>query len=385
MKCCRPLLVLLLASRILNGQTFDAGGYGKYLFSHSSIPSMGSLDDHGLHGRLNTRLYLTTTVTAALEIRARAYYGDAVRRTPQFASAIRSPRELEGLDLFLWESASSVGYAEVDRFWAEWTMENLQITAGRQRIALGTNLVWNPIDLFNPYSILDFDYAERPGSDAVRMQYFLGPLSKIDAAFKPGRTSSRSTAFLSWTGNAFDYDVHVVTGLRGKAWMGGGAWAGDIGGGGFRGEILISERPETEAPFPIYPDAAAGGMVSCAVSGDYTFPNSLYLHVEVLYNTEGVTTDAAAFRDAAAALGLLSPARWSLFGELSYSLTPLVRASLFAIQNPSDASRVVVPSVTWSALESIDLTLIGLLFDGVPSTEFGGYGASMYARVAWAF
>ena len=36
------------------------------------------------------------------------------------------------------------------------------------------NLVWNPNDLFNAFSFVDFDYEERPGSDALRIQKYTG-------------------------------------------------------------------------------------------------------------------------------------------------------------------------------------------------------------------
>ena len=48
------------------------------------------------------------------------------------------------------------------------------------------NLAWNPNDIFNTYNLLDFDYEERPGSDAIRIQYYLGDFSKIEVAAKKG-------------------------------------------------------------------------------------------------------------------------------------------------------------------------------------------------------
>jgi hypothetical protein len=172
---------------------------------------------------------------------------------------------------------------------------------------------------------------------------------------------------------------------KGGLWALGGSWAGDIGGGGFRGEIALSQQP-AETGFGLLDFSRSDALAtSIALSGDYTFPSSLYLHTEVLYNSAGVTRDAGAFAHQAQMLGLLSPARWSLFGEVSYDISPLIRGSVFAIHNPVDHSNVLVPSIAWSLVTNLDLTVLGLIFRGEPLTEFGGYGTSGYVRLKWSF
>jgi hypothetical protein len=366
-------------------QSLDVGGYVKYLFSRSNVPLYGSLTDHLLHSRLNLKWYATDALTTALEIRARGYAGGTVENTHDFLALIRNDHEFAHLDATLWNSRSSVGYAEVDRLWADWNQGQWEVTLGRQRVAMGTCLVWNPTDLFNPLSILDFDYEEKPAFDGGRVQYYLGPLSKVEIDVKPGRTSSTATTAIAFTTNAWEYDFHVLAGRRSGLEVLGGSWAGDIVGGGFRGEVLVSQKPKEI--FPGFYDLSQtdGTMVASAFSVDYTLPSSLYFHLESLYSSIGVTKNAALFAQQAQALGLLSPSRWSLFGEISYDITPLVRGSVFALQNPIDGSRVFVPSVTWSVVTNLDLTAIALLFHGDPLTEFGGYGESGYLRLKFSF
>jgi hypothetical protein len=366
-------------------QSLEVGGYLKYLISRSEVPLYGSLTDQLLHGRLNTKWYATDAFTFACEIRARGYDGGTVENTPNFIAAIRNDHEFAHLDATLWDSKSTVGYAEIDRLWADWNHGPWQVTLGRQRVAMGTCLVWNPTDLFNPLSILDFDYEEKPAFDGGRVQYYLGPLSKVEVDVRPGKTSATATSVVAFTTNAWQYDFHVLAGRRSGLGVLGGSWAGDIAGGGFRGEVLVSQKPKEIFP-GIYDFAQTNGaMMSGAISGDYTFPSSLYFHVETLYNNVGVTEQAALFEQQSRLLGLLSPSRWSLFGEISYDITPLVRGSVFALQNPIDASRVIVPSVTWSIVTNLDLTAIALLFHGESLTEFGGYGQSGYLRLKFSF
>ena len=72
----------------------------------------------------------------------------------------------------------------IDRLWVDFNYGKLQVRAGRQRINWGQTLIWNPNDIFNAYSFFDFDYIERPGSDAVRVQYYPGSSSSVEAAVK---------------------------------------------------------------------------------------------------------------------------------------------------------------------------------------------------------
>ncbi len=383
----RALPLLALAATALAQDAppaLDVGGYLKYLISRSNIPAYGNLTDHLLHGRVNVKWYATEEITTALEIRARAYTGRMVEKTPDFIGTIRNDHEYAHLDATLWNSRSSVGYAEVDRLWADWNQGKWQVTLGRQRVAMGTCLVWNPTDLFNPLSVLDFDYEEKPAFDGGRVQYYLGPLSKLEVDVRPGKTSATSAAAVAWTTNAWEYDFHVLAARRSGLGIVGGSWAGDIAGGGFRGEVLVSQKPGEIVPGIYDLSRTSGAMVSAALSGDYTFPSSLYFHFESLYNSIGVTDRAALFERQSLALGLLSPSRWSLFGEISYDLTPLLRGSVFALQNPVDGSRVLVPSLTWSVVTNLDLTVIALLFRGDPLTEFGGYGESGYLRIKYS-
>jgi hypothetical protein len=387
---------LLLYPAALHAEPSSAtvSGYLEYLSGVSEYPSVpGKLYDQIVHARINSRWYPSSSLTGALEVRGRAFYGDSVDKTPDFLDTIKTPHDVFNADDVIWQGKETVGYAELDRLWMDYTAGGIEATAGRQRIAWGTALVWNVIDVFNPKSVLDFDYEEKPGADALRVQYYTGPLSHVELADKPGRTTKESVIAGLYSINVSAYDLYAVGGIRKDRWMAGGAWAGDVKGAGFRGEALLSRAPVRTGSGPS-PDLSAYGssffdkdepVVSAVLSGDYTFRNSFYVHAETLYNSNGKTENAGVFRHEAADAGMLSPARWSLYQEFAYDLTPLTRTSIFGIFNPDDHSSIIVPMLTTSLKTDLDLLLIGLFASGGPDAEYGAYGSSVFARLRYSF
>ncbi|MHB1049295.1 MAG: hypothetical protein ACYC09_04370 [Bacteroidota bacterium] len=362
---------------------YQVGGYVKYLFSTADSPTLGRVNDHIFHSRLNGRYFLSDEITAAAEVRNRIFAGGSVEQVPNYISSIRSDHDLGNADVIWWTAPSTAAHSEIDRLWIDGTFGDVTVSAGRQRIAWGTALVWNPTDLFNPLSILDFDYEERPGVDAIRAQYFMSEVSKMEIAIKPGRTGSRRVIAGKVLINSWAYDIHLIGGTNGEEPFVGFAWAGDIAGAGFRGEMISRKiGSETAVLFPSLRDA---WTTTAVLSFDYTFTNNTYLHTEALFNNRGTTKNAAVSVPLARALGLFTPARWSLFQEISFDVHPLVRVSGFIIFNPNDRSSASVPSATWSVVENFDLSIFGIIFSGNPMTEYGGYGETFLIRGKYSF
>ncbi len=382
------LLILFFAFNYTFAQlsSFEINGYSKYLFSSTKFPTDSErYDDHLLHARLNTRWYPGSNLKAVMELRLRGYYGESVENTPNFIDQIKGKYDYLNLDAVLWERKKSVGYGEIDRLYLDWNYDEFQFTLGRQRIAWGTSWVWNPIDIFNPLSVLDFDYEERPAVDAIRVQYYTGAVSKAEFSFKPAKERENMIAAALLSYNFWDYDFNFIGGIKNERWLAGTGWVGDISGAGFRGEILISKGREITLPSSNYTFGSDKVAYSFVLSGDYNFPNSFYIHTEILHNSVGVEDSTALFQKAALNLGLLSAARWSLYQEFSYDFHPLVRGTVFGLFNPDDKSFVLVPSVSYSIITNLDLLLLTMFFEGNSLTEFGNLGNIIFLRLKYSF
>ncbi|MEZ4983057.1 MAG: hypothetical protein R2769_16025 [Saprospiraceae bacterium] len=75
------------------------------------------------------------------------------------------------------EGADQMGVAAqmmLDRLFVQYTYKQFEARLGRQRINWGISTIWNPNDIFNAYNFSDFDYEERPGSDAMLLKYYIG-------------------------------------------------------------------------------------------------------------------------------------------------------------------------------------------------------------------
>ena len=373
--------------------SFDYNGYVKYLFSSTKFAGSDErYSDNLIHSRLDTKWYPTPEITTALDFRLRVFYGESVQKLPDFAALIKSERDWVDLDWTLWDEGKTLGYLEVDRLWVDWIKGNLEATVGRQRIAWGTAWVWNPTDLFNPLNVLDFDYEELPGVDAVRVQYYTGAVTKVEGAYKPAREKKNAIIAGLWSINISDYDFNLIAGMRDSRWIVGGSWVGDILNAGFRGEITVSEAPSRDNTSLLFKELGESSlssfnkpMVAIALSGDYTFPNTFYIHTELLYNNSGKTKNTFLHTSEARELGMLSAARWNIYHEFAYEVTPLLRAMVFGIFNPNDKSFIIVPSLTYSIITNLDAFLLAQFFKGDRLTEYGEYDHSFFIRVKYSF
>jgi hypothetical protein len=397
------VLLILLAGAVKTYAQYDSWqtyGYIKYLFSDSEnkLLSKNDLIDHQFHIRVNNRWYANNNLTAGLELRLRSFNGSSVETVPGFKSTVISPYPYEDLDVTFWNKQNAFAYGQIDRLFLDYNIDALQFTVGRQRIAWGTSYVWNITDLFNPQSILDFDYEEKPGSDALRVQYYTGAIGRLEMVLKPSPDKYERSAAMLWLFNKWDYDFYLIAAWHRNKPLAAAAFSGDIKGAGFRGEFKITgDVTNDQLKNTLLPEALGGNFsqehstnISFVLSLDYTFASSLYLHSEVLYNSIGKTKfanqfQALALNAQAGQADLLSPARISLFYETSYDLHPLVRGSIFTIYNPYDKSYILVPSISWSVITNLDLYLTGFLTQGANSSEFGNYGNTFFLRTKYSF
>ena len=358
-------------------QKFFMAGYIKNLNELSFMDKFDQLEwTVLLHNRLNFKCVLNDEISLRLEIRNRLFYGDRVN-SPGFSEAISYDNGLVDLSWNVVESDNILFNTMIDRFLINYTNENWDITLGRQRINWGINLVWNPNDIFNTYNFLDFDYEERPGSDALRVQYYIGDFSKIEVAAKKGNTSDAVIIAAMCKFNTQSYDVQLLTGIYQKDWVIGVGWAGNLKNTGFKGEVSCF------VPYETYFESAT--VLSASGSVDYAFKNGLYLNGSLLYssNAKDSILTGSILDYAYISAKHLMPYTYSGSLQLTKEFSPIIYATLHFIYSTTNHSVISMPSVTYSFTTNWEINFTGQSF--YEFDEFTNLMNRFFLRIRWSF
>lgn len=334
-----------------------------------------------VHNREDLRIYPNSHWHIHIGLRNRIYYGSSVAYLDQNSALFKSVNSYFDLQKTVSSGPSYIIHTTLDRASVRYTHDKWEVTAGRQRINWGQNLVWNPNDIFNAYSYFNFDYEERPGADAIRAQYYPSGTSTAELAYKPGKTFDSTIVAGLYRFTVGSYDLQFLGGRMYKDYVAGAGWSGVIKGAGFNGEATA-----------FYPDGSSPGkevQLSASLGANYTFPSSVYLHAAYLFNSTGVnkadSTQQNVLLSQVVSAKSLSPARHSVFAEVAYQFTPLIRGNVSGIVAPGDGSYFLGPFFNFSVSNSVEFLLGAQLFFGPSGSLYGGYGRFAFARFKWSF
>ena len=341
----------------------------------SDMQSVYRIPDHWLwensfQDRFNLQAYPTDWLSGTIQIRSRIITGNTIRKFPGYAESLDGDQGWLDMafvsDGNLGDSAGYVLATALDRLWLQFSFGNLEIKAGRQRINWGQTFVWNPNDIFNTYSYFEVDYPERPGSDALRIQYYTGNASTIELAAKID-SADRVTAAGYFRFNTLGFDVQLLGGIyQGDDIFLGTGWSGNVGPTAFRGELSYFRDLDH------FRDTTGYFMVSTGF--DYTFANSLWIQVEGLYSAFAKDLDVHSFLQFYSGtldVKNLGFTEWSFFTSLSYPFTPLINGGVAGIYYPSWKGFYLGPSFTLSLNNTMDLSLIVQYFTAAFDNPFG--------------
>lgn len=366
---------------------FSFDGYISDMQSVYKVPDLDWLWENNLHNRLNFNIYPFNWLSGSLQMRNRLIMGNTVVKFPGYAENIDADNGWVDLsfttDGTFNDNSGYVLNTNIDRLWLQFTAGPFEAKIGRQRINWGQTFVWNPNDIFNSYSYFEVDYPERPGSDAIRLQYYPGMASTIELAAKID-SSEKLTAAAYFRTNALKYDLQVLGGVySGKDLVLGTGWSGNIWNIAFRGELSYFKDLEH------FSDTTGYVMVSTGF--DYTFSNSLWIQLEALYSgfaKEMNINNFLEFYSGNLDVKSLGFTEWSLFASLSYPFTPLLNGGIASIYYPEWKGFYLGPNIDISVFNNINLSLIIQYFsaefevNGIKSRENNALG---FLRMKWSF
>ncbi|MDR1417172.1 MAG: hypothetical protein LBJ57_07125 [Prevotellaceae bacterium] len=341
-----------------------------------------------VHNRLNLKFNATKNLSFSVGMRNRFLSGGFIGTIPQYADVLSVDNGLADLSWNIFSKDGMVINTSFDRACLDFTVKSVQVKIGRQRVNWGIGLVWNPNDIFNAFSYIDFDYEERPGSDAVSVSWYRSATSSLDVVGKmdknPADSSHQSTIAARYFFNLSSYDFQLIAGKFNDDVVGGFGWSGAIKNVSFRGEMSVFTPALNR-------NINRKTAVVASVEADYTFENQLYLHGAALFNSSGKLKNTEGMdlftTQSDLSAKKLSYGKFEIFGQASYPVSPVFHLVLAAMLNPADLSAYLSPSCTFSLADNLELMLNTQLLLGKSNTEYAANGNvyAGFARLKWSF
>ncbi|MCX6325665.1 MAG: hypothetical protein NT144_03275 [Bacteroidia bacterium] len=357
---------LITASQALSQEKTKTLTLNGYLTTLQSVMfdslSGPFVNENLIHNRVNLKGYVNDNITFAAEFRNRLFTGDMVRSGRSYSEMTGSDQGWADLSWNILNEQSFFLNTTIDRLWVDFNYGKFQARIGRQRINWGQTLVWNPNDIYNAYSFFDFDYVERPGSDALRLQYYPGSSSAIEIAVKADNNDDITAAAL-YRFNKSGYDIQFLAGyVNNEDLVAGAGWSGALGSVSFRGEASWFQPAEK------FSDTTGMGLFT--VGFDKGFKNNSMAQVQVMYCNDPPDLNGFSYlysgnmstRD-------LAFSRFSAFGLFTYPVTPLLNVSVSAMWFPDLKGYFAGPSLDYSVAENIAFSLFWQHFDSKINDE----------------
>lgn len=360
----------------------EVSGFVKYMNTTSVVDLDSLITDNLLHNRIRFKAYLSNKITTVVEMRNRIFYGEATRLNPYLGKVLEQDNGQVDLSFVPLERKSVVIHSILDRAYMKYSEDNWELTLGRQRINWGVNLAFNPNDLFNAYSLVDFDYQERPGVDAVRFQYYGDDMSSFEGAVQIGNSLDSSVIAGLWKFNKWKYDFQFLAANYFKDIAVGTAWAGNIKNAGFKTEVSYFQ-PKTNF-------FESNGALSLSTTIDYSFKKGTYINASILYNSSGKNKPINSSNLFQTFIGDISakslmPSKWTYFGQVSGAFNPALNGSFAVFYMQGINLALFMPSIIYNINDDWELMLTAQSAFGELKTKFQAMGSGIYLRTMYCF
>ncbi len=367
-------LMIVFQSSLIQAQDVSFKGYLKYLsglnFDHSLTPVYYT----GIvHHRLETTSKLNEYISFKFDMRNRLFHGYSVDDYGLYEDFLNQDGGWQDLTIVPYANNAIIIQSMIDRLQLSASVGNWEMNVGRQRLNWGKSFVWSPNDLFNNYAFLDFDYEERPGSDAIQVGYSYGFASEVQVAFRPGTTPSQHVYAALWRTNieSISYDIQLITGSYKNDVVLGTGWAGYLKNAGFSGELSVFE------PFKESVWVSSTGL-------DYQFSNGFYTRVEWLYNG-GYKEQVGTNLFLPPSPQHLFPSTQAMYWNGTISINPLTQVGMGVLSSLNSQLHAFLPQINVSISQNLDFFVIGQFFRGDLLNGATNQQNAVFSRLKWSY
>ena len=357
--------------------TWEVNGYLKSLqqISFEHIVKQ-SRTDNLLHNRVNVKWMPSGKLTFTGQFRNRVFWGDEVKRSADFSLLLKNENEKLPLRVVWVSSPAMVVHSNTERLYADYHKGKWNVRFGRQRINWGVATTWNPNDVFNSYNFLDFDYEERPGVDAVKLQYALTGIGTVELAYAAAEEKDRDMIAARFSANKWMYDLHALAGVIQQQFTLGAGWAGSIHESGFKGEVQYYFQRNHLA-----------GRLNAVVEWDRVFKKGWYTNAGLLFNSRGIDTVITDFYvvDLNLTPKNLMPTKWNIIATASKEISPLLSVTASVLYTPGSHLLILLPTLRYDLATNLTADLVGQSFFANQQGSFRASSTRSFLRMKWNF
>jgi hypothetical protein len=302
---------------------------------------------------------------------------------PLFVSAqLDDDRRLMDLTDTIKETDNYIISHRLDRLYLAILPNWGSLRLGRQAITWGNGLIFNPMDLFNPFAPTQIDRDYKVGDDMAAAQFAIPNLGgDLQGLYVPRR--DREGNDVKWDQSALAAKLHfaaattefdVMLAKNYDDLVGGIGTAGYLGDAAWRMDATWTYVNEDNYE-------GRDDFFSVAANMDYSWiwgGRNFYGFIEYYYNGLGQDDYEEAIVDPEIIERLL---RGNLFAlgynflssQLQAELHPLFNVYFTSINNLDDPSGVLQPRAIWDIQQNLQLTFGANISWGDKGTEYGGF------------
>lgn len=334
----------------------------------------------GRHLRLQTHYELVNQTGDTQEARNKLSLPSAGNLQDQLIGQnINDDRRLMNLTHIISDGDRHTTYHRLDRLNLTYSDTWGTLRLGRQALTWGNGLIFNPMDLFNPFAPVAVLRDYKAGDDMAHLQI---PLGNGEAQFlylprrdtdTGGVAEDQSSYASKWHFPLAALEIDMLLARHYADLLAGAGVTGYLGGAAWRLDTLYTFLDT---------DEDSVGFWQLVANLDYAwgwFGKNFYGLLEFYYNEHGFSDDC----DQALADPILSArlrrgemftlGRYYLAGQLQIELHPLLQSYWSATVNLSDGSLIFQPQLMWDVSVNWQLIAGAIIYAGGDQTEYGGF------------
>ncbi len=355
---------------------YDTGSYFEPLGTNTGLDGLAN-------ARLTDKLIVSENVYVQAHYEAFLKFGDTCEKL--YAGGLApdtsnmDKRRVFDLTQTVKETADYVLWHRLDRLLFSIKASRGDIIVGRQAVTWGNGLIFNPMDLFNPFSPSDTDRDYKMGDDLVSVRFTTQGSGECNLLYVPrrdvrtGEVDFKSSSIAGKTHFFIgDMEMDIMGALHYNETVLGIGAAGYLGDAAWRWDLVWSTVDDAKN---------GNGYVEVVANMDYSwvwFQKNLYGLIEYYHNGLGKNNYTNAMQDPEVVERidrgeLFALGKNYVSGQIQVELHPLLNVYVNVINNVRDPSGIVQPRAVWNATQNSNLQFGANFYYGKQGSEYGGF------------